>query len=237
MVSRMALQAQRRLADQQQTPLHGTVRCMAFGAAFYHRCVLVCEWPLELGVTLKAEFIEIGRAKIIGSSSTVWVVAVRATHLRFANRVMIREPALRLLLAVASYARIDPLMPGGQLRLGGVHLVTINTAHVMRLVRAGRPVLQLFVSGMTPETDAVCLFGFHFTELDDISVRVAADVLAARAVAVFTLQLLLRVVATTERFGLFFMARATLVGTQPLRTWNLYIFREPLLAILMLIGV
>lgn len=210
-VSGMALQTQRGLANQQQVSLHGTVGRVAFGATFHYGSVLVGKWPLELRVTLKAEIIEIGGAEIIGRSATVWIVAVRATHLRFADRMMIREPALRLLLAVASYARVNSLAPAGYLRLSAVHLVTIDAANIVGLVCTGRPVLQLLMPGVAPEADAVCLFGFHLTELDDVSVGVAGDVLTPRAVAVFALQPLLRVVAAAESLGRFFMTGATLV--------------------------
>jgi hypothetical protein len=230
-VSGMTLQAERGLTDQQQASLHGSVRGVALCAALNDRSVLVGEGSLEFGVALEAQLVKIGVAQIVGSRAAVRIVAIRATHLGFADGMVIRQAAFCLLLVVASDAGINSLAPGSQLGLGGVHLVAINAAHIVRLMCARRPVLQLFMSGVAPKADSVRLFGFQLTEFDDASVRVAGDVLAPRAVAVFTLQTLLGMVATAESLGRSFMACAALIRAQPLRTGNLHVFRELLLAI------
>ena len=141
MVSGMTLQTQHGLTDLEQIAVHRSMGGMALQATLADGNVLIGKRALQLGMALKAKLVEIVGAQVVGSSAAVRIMAIRAAHLRFANRVVIGKVPFRRLLSVAADARLVLLAARVELRLLRMNAMAIDAANVMPLMRAGEPVL------------------------------------------------------------------------------------------------
>jgi len=230
-VSGMTLQAQHGLAHLEHVPMHRPVRGVALQAAFCHGGVLVGERPLKFRVALETELIEVVSAQIVGRGPAMRVMAVRAAHLGFANRVMIGEIAFCGLFAVTADAGLISLTAGVQLRFLDVHAVAVDAPDVMHLVRTGRPVLQRGRAGMTTQADSVCRFGGLRAELDDLGVTVfALEVQAGRTVTLFARHGFLKMDCPPVGLVLLRMAAQALLRADPFCALDLQVLRKILLS-------
>ncbi len=97
----MALETKGRLTDREQICVRGTVSRVAIHAIFRYRRMLVGKRPPILGMTAEAELIHVGGPQVVARRPSVRIVAIHATHLSFAKRVMVRHAELRSLRLVA----------------------------------------------------------------------------------------------------------------------------------------
>src|ERR1700687_517861 len=79
---------------------------MTSHAVFRYRRMLVGERSPILRVTTQTELVGICHPQVVPRSSTMRIVAVRATHLSFPQRVMVRQAHLRTLGLMTSQASI-----------------------------------------------------------------------------------------------------------------------------------
>jgi len=160
--------------------------------------MLVHEWPTVLRVAAQAELIGIGHPQVVARRTTVWVMAIHAVHLSFAQRVVVRElhlGALGLMALQATFGhRGSPLQHhaafrhkflnergmarGGSLNihtahrraLGGyrVDLVTVRASNAVRLVGAGQPVSDPRILDMATQANAVGIFNRPDAKSNDL---------------------------------------------------------------------
>jgi hypothetical protein len=254
-VSGMTLQAESRLADDQQVLIRRTVRRVTFHAILVHRRMLKREWPLKFGVALEAKLVDTGRVEIVSRAAAMRIVAIDAGHLGFADRMMVGKIGLGFLLTVAMQALVVLIAAGldrpglasnlAAARQQGhplatrpalVNCVAVNTAHALRFMRAGKPIADMFGFGVAPEADAVRLLGFDLAKLDDLFVRVAGEVQAAGAMTIFAFHGLLRVIAIAEGLPLLFVAGAALIGPEPFRARDFHKLGEGLVPVSFLVS-
>lgn len=116
----MAAQTKRGVARDQHPGVHGTVRIVAYGAAFAYRFVLKNERSELRRVALGAGFV-LGhkfRAAAHDHGTLVWTMAIAATYLALKNRVMRRQMKFSLFVQVTlktclrRFARIDDGIEG-----------------------------------------------------------------------------------------------------------------------------
>src|ERR1022692_1980033 len=166
--------------------------------------MLVHERAAVLCVAAKTELSNVRGLQILPCSSSVRVVAIDASHLPFANRMMIGQVALcslRLVTFQAGFiglsARperyaafrserlhhrgtptsrcIDGVVSVGCcLEILAVDLVAIRAANVVHRVGAARPVPHLGVLGMATEADAIRVPRGSLVEADDLGFVAAA---------------------------------------------------------------
>ena len=110
---RVALQAQVRIALDQQLSIDRTVRTVTNNAAFAHRFVLERERARLLAVTLGATFVEPRHRKSTGrfeNVEAVWVVALDAVDPAFDDRVVLgqAEFGVSFEMALEAGARVLP---------------------------------------------------------------------------------------------------------------------------------
>jgi hypothetical protein len=93
-VAGMALQTECGFTHAQQIRVRRTVRAVAKHAIFRHRRMLVGEWPAILCMATQTELIGIGHAQVVPGRPTVRIVAISATHLSFAQRMVVGQAHL-----------------------------------------------------------------------------------------------------------------------------------------------
>ena len=213
------------------------------------------EWPLKLGVALKAQFVDTGRVEIVSRTAAMWIMAIDATHLGFADRVMVGQVGLGFLLPVALQALVVLVATGldrpglaSNLAAAGskghslamrpalVNGMAVDAANVVRGMSAGEPIPDVIGLGVAPQADAIGFFGLDLAELDDLLVGVAGEMQAAGPVTVFAFHGLLRVITVSEGLALFLVAGAALVGTEPLGARNVHELGERLVRAFLLVG-
>jgi len=249
-VARMALQAQGRFAQRQQVRVGRSVSFVAIQATFRDGRMLVGEWPAILRMAAQTELIGIGRAQVVGRRASVRIVAIHATHLAFAQRVMVRHAELRLLRLVTletglvghrtrlnhgiglrrDRCRIARAVRGGVepglaivrlLRAAGVDLVAIDATNPVRRMHAARPVLGAFVLCVATQAHSVGVRRGAILERNDFGcIPSAIDVETAIAMALLALDPLLRVIRVLEVFSDFRMASGA--GFRSNRRGSLY---------------
>src|SRR5579864_32228 len=117
--------------------------------------MLVGERPLVLCVALQAEIVRTGGLQIISGIAAMRIMAVDTGHLGLADRVMVREIGLSVLLFVTAHALLVEGAAGLNgaafalfARFAGVNGVAVDAAHVLRLVRAREPIPHMLRLGM-----------------------------------------------------------------------------------------
>lgn len=99
-MSGMTTQAQESGWLPEQIVGHSAVRLVADRAVFSHRRMFVRKWPLLLSVTLVTNQVHCRFFEIV-FGLPVRIVAIRAHHLAFFDRVMRRHRSFRVYLRVA----------------------------------------------------------------------------------------------------------------------------------------
>ena len=168
-------------------------------AILVYRGMLVHERAAVLCVAAKTELSNVRGLQILPRSSSVRVVAIDASHLSFANRMMIGQVALCSLRLVALQAgfiglsarperyaafrserlhyRGTPTRRGieGVVSFGccletlAVDLVALSAADMVHRVGAAGPVTHLGILGVATETDAIRVPRRSLVEADDLA--------------------------------------------------------------------
>src|SRR5881296_2230093 len=99
----MTFEAERRIARDEHSLVHRSVRRVASGAAFTQRFMLIDEWAELHPVALAAGLVfrKQGCPAGLHRRALVGVVAVPATDLAFEHRVMVRQVELASLIQMA----------------------------------------------------------------------------------------------------------------------------------------
>lgn len=117
-VSGMTLQTQSWLTNVKKIRVRRTVSTVASHAVFRDRGMLIGKRSPILRMATQAELIRICRAQIVSGGPSMWIVAIGATHLPFAQRMMVRQTHLAALRLVAPQAGIIGLPAWLHDRLG-----------------------------------------------------------------------------------------------------------------------
>lgn len=155
-VRRMALQAERRLAHRQHILVWRTMGGVTLKAALVYRSVLECERSLIFGVAGETEFVGVGDLQIVTRAPAMRIMTIDARHLRFPNRMVVRQICLGILLLVTPHAVVIHLptrlnrswhatgltlefvmRPTASLTMNGVAVAALD---VLGLVSARKPV-------------------------------------------------------------------------------------------------
>ena len=152
----VTLLAQIRRAVFQQIRDDGPVRVVTDGAIFRDRLVVMHKGTTLLHMTGVTSLVHAVAFKLLRSSGTVWVVAVRATHLPFQDRVARGTMQLGALLLVAGETNLRLGFPVAGAVVLSVYLMAVGTGDVPIRVGA-RPPEHLPATLMAAEAGLVTL--------------------------------------------------------------------------------
>ena len=139
----MALLAQEGRARFEQRRNIGAVRGVAVGAVLGHRLVLEQEGAAFFRMALVAGLGHGVFLEQLGATGAVRVVAVRAAHFAFCNRVVRGFFAISALVFVAGIADLGLGFPVLQLVFGAVHDVAVIAGYAGALVLGAVPQIAL----------------------------------------------------------------------------------------------
>src|ERR1035441_10535148 len=197
----------------------------------------------------ETKVVRIGQLQIITGAAAVRIVTIRAAHLGFANRVVVRKIGFGILLLVAPQAvfihlpaRLDRSRNAGGLaaelatRLAArlaMNGVAVAALHVLRLVRARKPIANMVRFRVAAQADTVRLFWGTVAEADDLIFRFGRIstrryVQTARPVALFARNLLHRVRAPAKALGEVGVTSSALFRPRPLRSGEFHELAEVL---------
>lgn len=212
--------------------------------------MLIGKGPAILGMTLQAKLIDVRRPQIVSGRAAMRIVTIRAAHLSFAQRVMVRQAhftALRLVTFQASIVGLPPWLyecfrfrykvldvgdPSGSRHVDesvrsdsvlgvGVRLMTIDAANPVGGMGASHPVAEFLITCVAAKANAISLHSRTLAERNDLSnVSAAIHVQAARAVTLLALYALLRVKGMPEILSDVRVAGGAGFGANRFRSWD-----------------
>jgi len=205
---------------------------MTLQTTFVDRRMLVRKWPLILGVAPETELIGVGRVQIVSGITPVWIMAIQATHLGFADGVMVWQIGLSGLGLMAPQAVVIQLKPGLERFLLGLSLamngVAIDALQVLGLMRSREPVPNMLRLRVATQANAIARLRRTITKADDFVLRICTGrgVQTARTVTLFALDVLHRMEAVTEVLGGLAVALLALLRPGFLRARNIHELAE-----------
>jgi hypothetical protein len=253
----VTLQAQRGFAHGQKVRVRRTMGGVTSHAIFRDRGMLIGKWAAILRMATQTELIHVRRPQVVTGRSAMWIVAVGTTHLSFPEWMVIRQAHFSPLALVTTQASIIALpsrlhdcfafrhkvlrrayvarsrhvdhrpgvVPG--FGSGGVNLMAINAADFVRSVRAGHPVLDFGILGMTAEAHPIRIRGGSVGEGNNLrNIPAALDVQAARTVTLLAFDALLRMKRVLVLLSYIRVARRARFRANRRGSRNLYIFRK-----------
>ena len=166
-------------------------------------------------------------------------MTIGAADLAFANRVMVGQVGLCLLLAVAGEALLvlsaaKRLRTSFALGFDAVDRVTVTALDALRLVRAREPVANVVRLGVAAQASAVGFFRRAIFEADDLVLRLfrvsaSREVQASGAVTLLTLDVAQGMQAATVGLGDVGVTLRALVDADFCRSLDLDVLGEILL--------
>jgi len=236
-VRRMTLQAERRLTYRKHVLVRRAMGGVTLHAALIDRRVLEREWPLIFRMATETQLVRIGHLEAVSRVAAVRIMTIHATHLAFANRVMVGKVGFGILLGVSPQAVFTELPRRRDRPVFAVsfsmNAVAVAALDVLCLVCARKPIPHMIRFRVATKAHPVRLLRRPVAEADDLVFRFARvparrHMQTACPMALFAPNVLHRVRAPPVALEQVRVTLRALVRPYLLRTGDVYELAEVL---------